>query len=230
MIVCGQGETMSQTRAIRTVLFQGDSITDSDRGRQENDPFASLGQGYVFLIAARLSAQMARPDIHFLNRGVSGDRVSDLFARWNEDAISVKPDLLSICIGVNDAWRSMDGLPSGATDRFARAYCALLEETREVLPQTGLVLCEPFILNTGAPAVKWLAWRERLAEYQATVRALATDFGAVRVPLQNAFDDACSRAPAPFWLFDGVHPTPAGHQLMAQAWMDAVQESPLRIG
>jgi lysophospholipase L1-like esterase len=220
---------MSESRAVRTILFQGDSITDSNRVRQDGEQFAALGQGYVYLIAARLSCEKGNEAVRFVNRGVSGDRASDLFARWNEDAISVKPDLLSVLIGVNDAWRSMDGLPHGVTDRFARSYQSLLEETREVLPSTGLVLCEPFILNTGAPAQKWKAWQTRLSEYRQITRALAADFEAEYIPLQKVFDEACTRADPSFWLFDGVHPTPAGHYLIAQAWLDIVQASPLKI-
>src|SRR5690606_7608258 len=116
----------------------------------------------AYIIGAKLGYEWAEHKPVFYNRGISGDRVSDLYARWNEDAISLNPCMISILIGVNDAWRTMTGQPSGITDRFERAYRHILEETSEVLPHTKLVLCEPFILNTGAPAENWSLWSERL--------------------------------------------------------------------
>jgi lysophospholipase L1-like esterase len=210
------------------VLFQGDSITDGARGRSE-DPNHILGHSYPFLISAKLGFELAERAPRFVNRGISGNRVSDLYARWNEDFYHVNPDVLSILIGVNDAWRIMNELPEGAVDRFERAYTQLLEETRELSPHTGLVLLEPFILNVGAPAAKWDAWRALLAEYQATTRKLAERFDAVFVPLQEPFERACERAPAAYWIWDGVHPTYAGHELIAREWLNAVQNSQLAL-
>lgn len=210
------------------ILFQGDSITDGGRGRNE-DANHWLGQSYVYLIAGALGSQLATTQPEFVNRGVSGDRVSDLYARWNEDTFSLQPNLLSILIGVNDAWRIVEQEPSGVTDRFERAYCHLLEETREVMPDTGLVLCEPFILKTGATEARWDTWQERITGYQRIVRQLADKYGAVFVPLQSMLNEAATKADASYWLHDGVHPTAVGHQLIADQWIDIVQKSPLAI-
>ncbi len=212
------------SKLAKTILFQGDSITDGGRGRTE-DSNHILGHSYPYIIASKLGNQFAEDQPLFINRGISGDRVSDLYARWNEDAISLAPDLLSILIGVNDAWRIMNGLPSGATDRFERAYRHLLEETKEVLPNTKLVLCEPFILNTGATEEKWSEWERKLSGYSRIVQALCEEFDAVFVPLQSAFDAASQRADAKYWLWDGVHPTAAGHDLIAEQWLAAVGKS-----
>lgn len=212
----------------RRILFQGDSITDGARGRND-DLNHILGHGYAYIIAGKLGYELAENRPLFLNRGISGNRVSDLYARWNEDTFSLKPDLISILIGVNDAWRIVNGEPGGATDRFERAYRLLLEETREVLPAAGLVLCEPFILQVAPIATKWEAWQERMPRYQEAVRKLADEFGAVFVPLQAAFDDACKRTDASYWIWDGVHPTAAGHELIARQWLAVVQESHLAI-
>lgn len=212
----------------RTILFQGDSITDGSRSRNE-DPNHILGHSYVFILAGKFGYELAGERPHFINRGISGDRVSDLYARWNEDAISLKPDLISMLIGVNDAWRIVEGLPSGATDRFERAYRHLLEETKEVLPHTGLVICEPFALNTGCTAEKWELWQKQLDEYSSIARRLSEEFNAVFVPLQAAFDKAASGTDAAYWLWDGVHPTAAGHELIAREWLSVVQNSPLAI-
>ncbi|UUZ97393.1 SGNH/GDSL hydrolase family protein [Paenibacillus sp. P25] len=210
------------------VLFQGDSITDGGRSRN-NDLNHVLGHGYAYIIASRLGNELAERRPQFFNRGISGNRVSDLYARWNEDAFHLRPDLISILIGVNDAGRIVNGEPTGATDRFERAYRHLLAETQEVLPAAGLVLCEPFILRTGVVGEKWEAWHERVARYQETVHRLADEFEAVFVPLQATFDAACGRADASYWLWDGVHPTAAGHDLLAGQWLSVVQQSRLAI-
>ncbi len=210
------------------MLFQGDSITDGARGRSD-DPNHILGHGYVFLIAADLGMTLAEHQPRIMNRGVSGDRASDLYARWNEDALALQPDLISILIGVNDVWAAMNGDPRGATDRFARSLRHVLEETAEKLPDTGLVLVEPFVLPTGAPASDWARWQERIAACQQSVRELARTFGAIHVPTQQRFDEACGQAEAAYWLWDGVHPTAAGHGLLSRAWLDVVQHSPLAL-
>lgn len=210
------------------ILFQGDSITDGARGRSD-DPNHILGHSYAYIIGARLGYEQAEQQPLIINRGISGNRASDLYARWNEDAISLQPSLISMLIGVNDAWRTVNGETSGVTDRFERAYRHVLEETKEVLPQAKLVLCEPFILNTGAPASNWEAWSECLTAYQQIVRQLAEQYGAIFVPLQAAFNEACARAEASYWLWDGVHPTAAGHELIARQWMDQVFGSETKI-
>ncbi|MBD8841204.1 MULTISPECIES: SGNH/GDSL hydrolase family protein [unclassified Paenibacillus] len=210
------------------ILFQGDSITDGGRSRND-DPNHFLGHGYAYLISSKLGMELAGKHKTFYNRGISGDRASDLYARWNEDTISLKPDLISILIGVNDAWRTMNGEPSGVTDRFGRAYRHLLEETREVMPDTGLILMEPFILRTGATAEKWEAWEAYIGQYQKLAQGLAEEFGAVWVPLQQTFNDALKQADAAYWLWDGVHPTAAGHELIARQWLSVVQNSSLAI-
>ncbi len=218
--------TSSTSTANKVILFQGDSITDGNRGR-DDDPNHILGHSYAYIIGAKLGNELAEQNLVFYNRGISGDRISDLYARWNEDAISLQPDIISILIGVNDLWRMMNGDPSGVTDRFERAYRHVLEETREVLPQTKLILCEPFILRTGAPAEQWEKWEAGITRYQGVVKQLAEEFDTVYVPLQEALNAAVSRADAAYWLWDGVHPTSAGHDLIAGEWLKALEKSGL---
>lgn len=208
------------------VLFQGDSITDT--GRNRADAY-SLGHGYTSRIAGKLGFDQAEAGRIFLNRGVSGNRVSDLYARWNEDAIYLQPKRLSILIGVNDAWRIVNRLPEGAGDRFESSYRHLLSITKDYLPDTGLILCEPFVLNCGATRERWEEWESLVSAYRVVVKQLAEETGAVFVPLQQSFDEACKRAEASFWTADGVHPTPAGHELIARAWIETVQNSPLAL-
>lgn len=214
-------DLVKEANAGKTVLFQGDSITDAGRSR---DGFANrgLGQGYASLIAGRVGLAQAESGHRFLNRGLSGNRVSDVYARWNEDAISLEPDVISVLIGVNDAWRTVHKLPEGATDRFGRIYRHLLEETKETMPNASLVLCEPFVLPVAMVAEAWEEWRSILVRYGAVVRTLADEYGAAFVALQEPFDRATARAEAAYWLPDGVHPSAAGHELIATEWLKAV--------
>lgn len=179
----------------------------------------------MYLIAAELGFDLAETQPQFINRGISGNRVSDMYARWNEDAISLRPDLISILAGANDAGRIIDGSPGGATDRFERAYRHILEETKEVLPQTGLVLCEPFVLKTGARTLNWEEWRQKMDEYSLVTQQLAREYDTLFVPLQAAFDHASAQTGPEYWIWDGIHPTTAGHRLIAREWVKVVQNS-----
>jgi lysophospholipase L1-like esterase len=173
----------------KIILFQGDSITDAGRSKG-GEGHQYLGYGYVNQIAGRLGLQYAEAGHRFINRGISGNRVSDLYARWNEDAISLQPHVISFLIGVNDAWRIARGLPDGATDRFERAYRHLLEETAEVLPGAGLVLCEPFVLTGSVTEANWESFKHRMEGYGQVVRTLAEEYDGVFVALQQPFDQA----------------------------------------
>jgi lysophospholipase L1-like esterase len=202
------------------VLFQGDSITDTERKREvtgENERLG-LGAGYAFLASARLLSARPQQGYRFLNRGISGNRIVDLFARWQEDTLNLKPDLISILIGVNDTWHrfSRGGV---APAKYERVFRMLLQETKEALPQVRLVLCEPFVLSGGVVTSEWL---EEMVDRRERTRRLAEEFGAAWVPFQEVFDQALKERPFEYWLKDGVHPTPAGHERMAQAWLKAV--------
>lgn len=199
-----------------TALFQGDSITDADRARlYVND----LGRGYALMAAGWFAARYPERGVRFLNRGISGDRVVDLLARWDEDCLALRPDLLTILIGLNETWRAFDSGDPTPLDAFERNYRELLTRTRDALPQTRLILMEPFLLPI-SPALD--AWRIDLDPKIQAVRRLAREFGALLIPLDGLFAQAATRREAAFWAEDGVHPTPAGHALIAQAWLRAV--------
>ncbi len=203
------------------ILFQGDSITDGNRGRSA-DPNHILGHGYQFIIAADIAA--GEPERHpvFLNRGISGNGVGDLSKRWQEDVIALKPDLLSVLIGINDFTHVVDGRGAGNAADYERDYDALLAGTRAALPTIRFVLGEPFILPVGKREADYGALLAGLQPYQRAVERLATKYQAPIVRYQRLFDDACTRAPAAYWVWDGVHPTYAGHGLMATEWMKTV--------
>lgn len=221
-------ERSEQQQAKRRILFQGDSITDGNRGR-DADPNHILGHGYAFWIAAERGLALAAKQPEFINRGISGNRVSDLEARWQEDTIEFAPDTISILVGVNDILMSI-AEPGGFDPiGYEQAYHRLLEQTRNDLPEAQLILCEPFILPGGHTDYDWQAWRAAADACSEAVQRLAQEFGAIFVPLQDAFDTACQTAPASYWIWDGVHPTTAGHGLLAKRWLEVAQASKAAI-
>jgi lysophospholipase L1-like esterase len=199
------------------ILFQGDSITDGNRGRGA-DPNHILGHGYAFIIAAKYGAAFAERNLIFLNRGISGNKVTDLAGRWPKDTLELRPDVLSILIGVNDNSSNV------AFDLFEQIYDKLLTDAKTLNPKIRLVLCEPFTLPAGRRKENWETWNAGIKQRQQIVAKLAAKHGAALVRFQKTFDDACQRAPAEYWIWDGVHPTYSGHQLMADEWVRTVRE------
>ncbi len=197
------------------ILFQGDSITDGNRGRSA-DPNHILGHGYCFIIAAKYGAQVPERKLTFMNRGVSGNTVSNLQARWQKDTLELAPDVLSMLIGINDSAK----VP---LDQYEQIYDRLLAETKAALPNIKFVLCEPFYLPKGGHR-DGDARDQDVKKRQAIVAKLAEKHHAALVRLQRVFDEACQRAPAEYWVWDGVHPTYSGHQLVADEWVRAVSQ------
>lgn len=200
------------------VLFQGDSITDGNRGRTD-DPNHILGHGYQFILSARFGAQLAERRLIFLNRGVSGDTVLKLAQRWPTDTLELKPDVLSVLVGINDQSQGI------GYQEFERTYDRLLRDAKAANPRLKFVLCEPFALPVRgyAEATVWSGVRHGLKKRQEIVAKLAKKYGAALVKFQRVFDEACQRAPAEHWIWDGIHPTYAGHQLMADEWTRTVE-------
>jgi lysophospholipase L1-like esterase len=206
------------------ILFQGDSITDGNRGRN-NDPNHIMGHGYAFSIASRLGADYPELDLNFYNRGISGNKIIDLADRWQTDTLNLKPVVLSILIGVNDASSVvMNQEPLVPVEKYEEVYRTLLTETHKTLPDCIVVLCGPFILKTGNVANHWDAYVYDVKQRQAVVRKLADEFAAVFVDFQDVFNEACIKAPAEYWIWDGVHPTVPGHELMAREWIKQIEK------
>ena len=205
-----------------TVLFQGDSITDNGRDRKAAAPNTAgqLGGGYPYLIAAAALAAEPTRGLRFFNRGVSGDKVPDLTRRWNDDTLALKPDLLSILIGVNDLWHKLNGGYNGTVADYERGFGDLLRSTRQALPRVRLVVLEPFVLRTGVIDSKWFP---EFDERRAAAGRVARAAGATFIRTQLLFDRLARKTPPAWWAADGVHPTPAGHAAMANAWQDAVR-------
>jgi lysophospholipase L1-like esterase len=204
-----------------TILFQGDSITDAGRARGLADPNnpAALGKGYAWLAAAQLLLDRSGDNLKIFNRGVSGNKVFQLADRWQEDCLNLKPNVLSILIGVNDIWHKLNGQYDGTVEKYQTDYAALLKRTRDALPEVRLVICEPFVLRTGAVTDKWFP---EFDAYRAAARSVAKEAGATFVPFHEMFEAASQLAPPERWAKDGVHPDPDGAALMAHAWLKAV--------
>ena len=204
------------------VLFQGDSITDAGRIREqagEANQHTALGGGYAWMAASCLLTDRAGDDLKLFNRGISGNKVPQLSERWQTDCIDLKPNVLSILIGVNDLWHKRNGNYDGTVESYETGYRELLTHTKEALPSVKLVLCEPFLLNCGAVSEEWFPEFEQM---QAIVKQLADEFEAVFVPFHAIFEQATTYAPAEHWAADGVHPTPHGAALMAHHWLRGV--------
>ncbi|MBN9141205.1 MAG: SGNH/GDSL hydrolase family protein [Micrococcales bacterium] len=201
-----------------TALFTGDSITDMCR---RTDPSGFLGAGYVRRIAELSSA--GAPRLNVINTGVSGDRTTDLAARWEADVVERRPDVLTVLIGANDMWRRYDAdLPMSA-EEFGANYAALLERARSALQLTRLVLMDPFLVPVTEEQAGWYA--EDLAAKIDVVRELAARFDAVHIPLHDILTErAAIEGPASV-IDDGVHPSAGGHELIAQAWWSTVAPS-----
>jgi acyl-CoA thioesterase-1 len=195
------------------ILFTGDSITDCGRDRQNAD---SLGFGYAALTAAHLQARLASPQLKIYNRGIGGNRVCDLLGRFDADLLALKPTVVSILIGINDTWRRYDSNNATEAKAFERDYRALLEKIALHL-EARVVLLEPFLLHV--PDDRY-AWREDLNPKIDVTRKLAVEFGAELLPLDGLFAQAATQAPAVYWADDGVHPTAAGHALIAETWLE----------
>ena len=204
---------------MKTILFQGDSITDADRDRNRDTTF---GLGYPHLIAAK--AGFDCPGAYrFLNRGVSGDRIVDVYARIKQDIINLRPDVMSILIGVNDVWHELNEQNGVDTAKYERVYDMMIAEIRAALPQIKIMILEPFVTHGVATDPKWDAFSGDVADHAAAAKRIAEQYDLAFVPLQSVFDAALEKAPAAYWTQDGVHPTTAGHELIAREWLRAFE-------
>jgi len=204
------------------ILFQGDSITDAGRNREVKDPNnqSALGGGYAFLAAAELLNTFPTKNLKIFNKGISGNKVYQLAERWQTDCIDLKPAVLSVLIGVNDYWHKHNGNYDGTVETYEKDFRALLRRTKEALPETKLVICEPYAV-LGCKAVDG-TWFPEFDQYRIAARKLAGEFDAIFIPYHDIFAKASKVAPPTYWTTDGVHPSVAGAKLMAEAWMKYV--------
>ncbi|MEA4889928.1 MAG: SGNH/GDSL hydrolase family protein [Clostridiaceae bacterium] len=205
------------------ILFQGDSITDGNRLKtNECDLNHQIGHSYAYLVTSQWSFQNYNKQLKFINRGISGNRIFDLYARLQEDVLKIEPDVLSILIGVNDVGQQVKEKAGHMPKRFEKAYRMLLDDVLEERPNCRIVLCEPFILPVAQVKEQYELWNCLISEVQASIGRIAEDYPVLYIPLQEKFNKLASLREPEYWLWDGVHPTEAGHQMIANEWMAAV--------
>jgi acyl-CoA thioesterase-1 len=197
------------------ILFYGDSITDCGRSREN---LTDLGGGYAKLLAGRLLSQFPKHHLSCTNRGVSGNRIYDLESRLEEEVLPLKPTLVSILIGINDTWRAFDRNITSPIPEFEASYGRIIERLRGELG-ARIVILEPFLLPIPEDRA---AWRADLDPRIGAIRRLAAEYKLPYVPLDGAFAAAATEREAAYWLPDGVHPTLAGHGLIAAKWWETV--------
>lgn len=198
------------------ILFLGDSITDVGRNREDE---ASLGSGYPLFIAGRLAVRQPG-EFQCRNTGIGGDRSVDIYARVKKDCWNIQPDFISLLMGINDVWHEIGDRNGVDADRFYRVYRMLVEDTLERLPGVRFLLMEPFVLPGRGTSGDWETFAKELPLRVQAVRQIAGELHTLFLPLQEMFENACKVQPPEYWLMDGVHPTAAGHQLIADAWLE----------
>lgn len=205
---------------MKTILFQGDSITDAGRYRADSN---SMGMGYAVMISGKLGCCFPN-QYKTYNRGVDGSRSIDMYSRWKKDCLNLSPDYLSILIGVNDVWHEIEEQNGVSAEKYEKLYDMMLSETKEALPYIKIILMEPFVLRYTDTEASWEYFSKEVAKRRNAVKRLAKKYDAPTVPLQDIFNEALKKAPVSFWSIDGVHPTPAGHGLIAKNWLDVFKK------
>ena len=206
----------------KRILFQGDSITDCSRDRKD---FYGMGNGYANMVKASLGTD-SPGEYEFINRGVSGDRSVDIYARIKRDFINLQPDYASIYMGVNDAWHEIMCQNGVDTDKFQHIYAMLIDEIQAACPQTKLFLIAPYVLegertcNTEEMPDRFEQFRKDVAEKAAATKRIAEKYNLPLIELQPVFDEACAKAQPAYWAQDGVHPTACGHELIKRQWLN----------
>ncbi len=204
-------------------LFQGDSITDVNRVDPEDGGVGSylFGYGYPLLVAADL-LKNKKGEIEFVNKGVSGNRIVDLYARIKDDIINLKPDAMSILIGVNDVWHELSVQNGVEAEKFERIYNMLISEIKEALPDIKIIIIEPFVLKGTGTEMYYDEFRVEVKKRSEAAKRIAEKFGLPFVTLQDKFDIASADGDTAYWLTDGVHPSAAGHQLIKEALIEEI--------
>lgn len=200
------------------ILFQGDSITSSGRSREDDN---NVGWGYTNLVKSRLSLDYPQK-FEFVNRGIAGNTVADLYARKVRDIIGVDPDFMSILIGTNDYTCSPN---AKFQNRFEKVYNMLIEEVLEDRPNIKIMLMEPFVLpGSAVQGEAYTVRRKGTEDRSMAVQRIAEKFGLDFVPLQYLMDEALEKAPVDYWTTEGVHPTPPAFQIIADEWIKAFKK------
>lgn len=208
----------------KKIVFIGDSITDSGR----RDVAAPYGNGYVSMVRNFLLARYPGLNLTIVNRGVAGNTVVDMSARWEADVVAERPHYLSVMVGINDVYRQFQGDPKTAVypQQFELTYRTLLQRARQT-SNPRIILMTPYMIETN----RNLPIRKQMDVYGGIVASLAAEFGALLVRVQDAFDNALRFTTPAYWSDDQFHVAGPGSALIAQAFLRAVGfEMPVKVG
>ena len=211
---------------MKKILFQGDSITDCGRTR---DGINGMGNGYASLVKASLGMDCPN-EYEFINRGLGGDKIVDIYARIKRDFINLNPDYASIYIGVNDTWKEIVSADGVDTEKFEKIYTMLIDEVQSACPNIKIIIIGPFVLdgagtcNTDEMPDRLDKFRKDIFEKANAARRIAEKYGFPFIDLQSAFDEACKKAPSEYWTAEGVHPTACGHEIIKRLWLETFEK------
>lgn len=205
------------------ILFQGDSITDGNRYKDIEsrwDKNHQIGHSYAYIVTGLISMLYPERQFEFVNRGISGNRTNELLLRWKTDTIEENPDILCILVGVNDAFCGYEEREYDKSgEQYEENYRTLLKTAREKNPHLKIIMLEPFAYVDIAKPSERVCFnfrQEKLKNIQKKAKKIAKDFDAVFIPFQNKFNKIIDTPKPEYWLWDGIHPTEAGHALIAR--------------
>lgn len=197
---------------MKTILFQGDSITDAGRNFQDD---ACMGYGYATMTAGKIAVDWPG-QYQVINKGISGNRIVDVYARIKKDIINLNPSYMSILIGVNDVWHEFGERNGVDAVKFERVFDWLITELKEALPELKILILEPFVLKGPATEHVWEGFSSEVSLRAAACKRLAEKHDLIFVPLQEKLEALAAATSNTYVLGDGVHPTYAGHELISR--------------
>lgn len=203
------------------ILLTGDSITDMGRCRDTDFSYNSYGFAYPFFIEGELATRFPGKFLVY-NRGISGNRIVDVYARIKMDCCNLEPDVVSVLIGVNDVWHEIDWKNGVDLERYERIYRMFITDVKKMLPDVRFMLLEPFVLKGSATTERWDEF-VKVKDYAKVVRNIAEDNKCVFVPIQERLDKLSEKYGTAQWLFDGVHPSIAGAKIISEEWLKAFE-------
>ncbi len=206
---------------MKRILFQGDSITDCGRTRES---FYNLGGGYANLVGCYLAGEYPG-QYECINRGISGNRIVDVYARIKKDIINLAPDIMSIMIGVNDVLHEVNHQNGTSTEKYQRLYEMMLEEIREALPDIKIMIIGPYVIKGTGTEENWERFRSDVEEKAAVAKGIAEKFNLPFVDMLTRFDEAAAKYPDEVWSADGIHAKNAGKELLKRAWLECFEEN-----
>lgn len=212
------------------ILFQGDSVTECSRDKTQKNPNMNLGEGYVNLIASHLTFE--KPNFKIYNKGISGNRICDIYSRWIEDTLNIDFDILSVLCGINDVGFGLRLNMGADCEKFQFVYDRMLYEVKQRKPDAKIVLMEPFLLKIDCYHPEygndifrdWDIWSEEIQKRGRIVKELSKKYNTVFVPLYDEFQKLSEKFGADHFSHDCIHPKPAGHEFIARKWIECCKE------